>query len=228
MCALLLPADPPPDRSAIMSEQQFQERLGALERSPVPEQGREADALLRGRWLSSQQVKTAARAIEREDARLKFALAAYPRTVDPENFYEVYDAFTSFSTVFRLHDQIRQLRPPTMPPPAPVGAQPVTDEAFVDMLKALRNEAFEDSKKLLARQMLTGPPRFTSHQIRDLLKLFAFDDARLEVAKFAYDSVLDPQNYYLVNQAFNFSDQKEALARYIESRRTKRSSGPNR
>ena len=221
------------ERSPTLPERQFRESLRRLERLPNPaEQAREADALLRDRWLSSQQVKVVARTITQEDARFSFALNAYPRTVDPENFYEVYDAFTNFSKVFRLHDQIqrqqRQPYPPHAPPPAPVVQQPITDEAFADLIKALRAEVMDDTRKALARQMLSGRPRFLSRQIRDLVKLFTFDDTRLEIAKYAYDAVLDSENYYLVNQAFTFNDRKEDLARYIESRRAERPPRPNR
>lgn len=230
--ALPTPAQDTLERSSTLPERQFHESLRRLERLPNPaEQAREADALLRDRWLSSQQVKAVARTISQEDVRLSFALSAYPRTVDPENFYEVYDTFTNFSKVFRLHDQIqrqhRQPYPPYAPPPVPVALQPITDEAFADLLKSLRAEVMDDNRKSLARQMLSGRPRFLSRQIRDLVKLFTFDDGRLEIAKYAYDSVLDPENYYLVNQAFTFNDRKESLARYIESRRTERPPRPN-
>ncbi len=230
--ALISHAQQPLERPAVLPEAQFQEQLRSLERlSNAFEQARQADRWVRDRWLSSQQVKAIAKTMVQEDARFDFAVAAYPRTVDPENFYEVYDAFTSYSKVFRLHDQIQRMRTPLTPPGGqqpPMVLQPITDEAFADLLKSLRAEALDDTKKSLARQMLAGRPRFLSRQVRDLVKTFSFDDGRLEIAKYAYDSVVDPENYYLVNQAFTFSDQKDSLARYIESRRTERPSRPNR
>ncbi len=229
--ALPLLADQPLERHSALPEPQFRERLRALERLPGTQQSLEANTLLRERWLSSQQVKAVARIIAQEDARLDFALAAYPRTVDPENFYEVYDAFTSYSKVFRLHDHIQRLRSPASPllaRPIPPPLQPVTDETLAEMLKSLRAEGMEDGKKALARQILSGRPRFLSRQIRDLLKVFTFDDARLEIAKYAYDSVLDPENFYLVNQAFVFSDRKENLNRYVESKRSEHPNRPSR
>ncbi len=236
LCAVALPvraaetAAPP----SALAETAFQQKLRSLERARDGEnRAREAGMLLRDCWFSSLQVKAIAKTIGPEDARYEFAVAAYPRTVDPENFYEVYDAFTSYSKVFRLHDQIQRLRPPRTPLPTqgpPIVLQPISDEAFADMLKSLRAEGLEDTREALARQMLAGRPRFLSRHIRDLVKTFAFDDTRLEIAKYAYDSVIDPENYYLVNQAFTFSDSKEALARYIESRGAERRppSRPNR
>lgn len=54
--------------------------------------------------LSSVQVRGLAETFRDDDARLEFAKAAYLRVFDVANFYEVYNAFSYFSTVFRLHD----------------------------------------------------------------------------------------------------------------------------
>ncbi len=172
-------------------------------------------------WISSAQVKTLARGISDDDARIAFAVAAFPRTVDPENFYEVYDAFTRFSKAFRLHDRIQALRAGL-----PDGAQPVLvvataalpPEELAEITKTLRAEPFEDTRQQLARQILTARVRFNSSQVRDVLKLFNFDEARLALAKAAHAYVVDPENYFVVTQAFTFSSNKEELTRYVESR----------
>lgn len=227
-CLFTLPvrAEDRRESKPALAEHQFQDKLRTLERlKNSTEQAREANSLLRDGWLSSLQVKALARTITQEDARYDFALAAYPRTVDPENFYEVYDAFTSYSKVFRLHDRIREFRAPATPP-AHVGIQPISDEAMADLLKAVRAESFDDTKKAVVRQMFAGKRRFLSRQVGEIVRLFSFDNARLEIAKLAYDSVVDPENYYQVSQVLDFTSNKDALARYIESRNTQRTSRP--
>ena len=226
LLALPVPAQDSAERKPALAEEQFHERLRGMERlRDRAERTREANGLLREGWFSSLQVRALARTFDQEDARYEFVLAAYPRTVDPENFYEVYDAFTSFSKVFRLHDEIQQRRNSGRPE-GRVAVQPVSDEAMADIIKAIRSEGLEDTKKAVASQLFSGRRRFLSRHIHDILRQFAFDDTRLEVAKLAYNSVVDPENYYLVNQAFSFSTTKESLARYIESRRAERPPGP--
>jgi hypothetical protein len=211
------------------SERQFREKLRSVERSQdAAEHARLVTSLLREGRFSSLQVKAMAKILSQEEARYDFALAAYPRTIDPDNFYEVYDAFTSFSKVLRLHDQIQLLRSANAPQATRAALQPVTEEEMASIVKAIRAEGLDDTKKALARQILTGSRRFLSRQITEVLKAFHFEDTRLEIAKLAFDTVLDPDNYFLVNQAFNLPSTKESLSKYLESRRTDPARPPGR
>lgn len=211
----------------LLLEDEVEDRLRAVQRSSDPaEQLRRAlSAITTNRWLSSAQVKTLARGIVDEERRMEFALAAFPRTVDPENFYEVYDAFTRYSRVFRLHDAVQALRagmPPTERPPGPPPAPTVTPAELADVIKTLKAEPFDETRSKLAKQILTARVRFTSSQVRDIVKTISFEESRLPLAKAAYDYVVDPENYYVVAQAFTFSDSKEELLRYLESHRPHR------
>jgi hypothetical protein len=55
----------------------------------------------------------------------------------------------------------------------------------------------------------------TSAQITDIMRLFSFESSRLEIAKFAYNYVVDPQRYFMVNNAFSFSSSVDDLNRFI-------------
>ena len=209
-----------PERGLSLGQRQFEEKLRSAERPrDDAAQARQMHLLLQEGRFSSLQVKAMAKMFAQEDARYDFVLAAYPRTVDPENFYEVYDAFTSLAKVLRLHDQIQPPRH-TPAPASRASLQPISDEAMAEILKSVHAEGLESTKKALVRQVFTGRRRFLSRQVGEVVKAFAFDDGRLEVAKLAYDSVIDPENYFLVNQAFSFAGTKDSLARYLESRRT--------
>jgi hypothetical protein len=56
---------------------------------------------------------------------------------------------------------------------------------------------------------------FTSQQIKDLLLLFTFENNRLDLAKYAYGKTVDKGNYFIVNDAFTFNNNKEKLSAYI-------------
>jgi hypothetical protein len=202
-----------------VTDNQLKEQIRHLKSQSVDsEKLRRTKEWMPTRYLSSLQVKAMAAAFVDENARLEFAQAAFARTVDPENFYEVYDAFSSFSKVFRLHDFVNRIQVVAHPPRAAL-PQAVTDEEFRAIKETIRKESFDDRKKTLARQILSGRPRFLSRHIKEILSLFDFDTARLDVAKFAYDCTIDRESYFQVYDAFEFSANKDALAKYLESKR---------
>jgi len=214
MCSLIVSAAELP----VLQERAFQERILSLKADrPAADKMLQAKMLASRHRLSSLQVKAIAASLNDDAARLEFASHAYPATVDPENFYEVYDAFTSFSKVMRLHDRVRDWRQQT----APVSAIPVavSDADMKDILQAIRNETLDRPRQNLARQIIGAKASFTTRQIAEIVKLFDFESGKLEIAKYAYDYTIDPQNYYLINACFDFDHTKESLNRYIESKR---------
>ena len=48
--------------------------------------------------------------------------------------------------------------------------------------------------------------------------LFDFDNTKLEFAKFAYDYVVDPENYYKINDAFDFNQSRSSLTKFVRSK----------
>jgi hypothetical protein len=201
-----------------LTESQFQQRLGSIKaRASEPERLKLAKQLLLAPGYSSVQIKEIAKTFSDENVRLEYALAAFNFTRDRENFYEVYDAFSSFSKVLRLHEAVKTPRP-GVPQPAGNPPPPVTEEELAQVKNTLRKEDFDKTRVPLAKQILSGKPRFLAHQVRDLLRLFDFEPARLEVAKFGYDCTLDKDNYFLVYDAFDFPASKQELRKHLESR----------
>jgi hypothetical protein len=66
-------------------------------------------------------------------------------------------------------------------------------------------------------QQIADNNYFTTAQVKELVKLFSFEDRKLEFAKYAYARTLDRNNYFTINEAFNFSRTKEELADYIKN-----------
>lgn len=200
-----------------LDDAQFQENFRRFnaERDDSGRQ-RHAREMVRAHALTSLQVKAIAQRLRNDDARLEFATLAYARTVDPENFYEVYDAFTTFSKVMRLHDRIRPLERPA--PPMVNLPRAVSDDEFKDILRSLRREAMESTKTQVARQIVTSSRSlFLAAQVKQMVECFDFEPSKLEFAKLAYEFTLDKDRYFLVNEAFGFDSSRQSLARYIES-----------
>jgi hypothetical protein len=197
-----------------MESSSFEAEIRKLDGEQVgAERLRRAKELVLRRHYSSRQVKAIAMRLPDDDARLEFATEAFPRTVDPENFYDVYDSFTSFSKVFRLHDRVRSFPGGT---PVMLRPEPMSQHDFGPILKALKNESFDPQRLQLARQIFASSRRnFLSAQVRDMAKTFGFESGRLDFAKLAYDYTIDPEKYFLVNEAFSFANTRDQLSRYV-------------
>jgi hypothetical protein len=50
------------------------------------------------------------------------------------------------------------------------------------------------------------------------MQLFTYEDSKLEFAKYAYDYTYDIDNYFMVNDAFEFETSIDELNEYIESK----------
>lgn len=75
---------------------------------------------------------------------------------------------------------------------------------FNRILRAIDNACF-DSDMLQVAKQATRNQNMTSDQVRIIMKKFSFESSRLEYAKFGYSRVVDPNNYYVVNESFCFS-----------------------
>lgn len=89
---------------------------------------------------------------------------------------------------------------------------------FDRMLQAISREWLE-SNKIKSVTQVTKTNRFTTDQVKELMRLFTFENYRLEVAKLAYINTVDKWNYSEVNTLFSFQASKTELDRYIRSQR---------
>jgi len=96
-------------------------------------------------------------------------------------------------------------------PPTPVCMNPYD---FQHALQSIQNQNFDSSKLTLARQ-IASTNFLSAQQIRAIMMTFSFESSRMEFAKFAWQNCIDKQNYYQVNDAFQFSSSVEELDRFI-------------
>jgi hypothetical protein len=102
-----------------MSNAAFQQGLARVRTSANELAMSQAAALLANQCLSSAQVKAVVMALPSDQSKYDFALMAFSKTIDRVNFYDVYDGFAYFSTVFRLHDATATIGQPVPQPNTP-------------------------------------------------------------------------------------------------------------
>lgn len=108
------------------------------------------------------------------------------------------------------HPQIQQ-QPQQI---SPAYYQPMSPEDFASAKASISSKSFEDSKLTLAKQ-IAASNHLTSKQVKEIMQLFSFEDSKLDFAKYAYKYVYDPNNYYIVNDAFTFSSSIDELNEFI-------------
>lgn len=95
--------------------------------------------------------------------------------------------------------------------PAPV----VMNHYDYQELQRMLEDNFFDSQRLQIAKQAIGSQMITVEQVIGLMNCFSFESSRLDFAKFAYTSTIDPQRYYLVNESFHFSSSIASLNDYI-------------
>jgi hypothetical protein len=91
---------------------------------------------------------------------------------------------------------------------------PMSSGDFQSFKSTVESKSFEDSKLTISKQVLQNNC-LTSAQVREVMKMFSFEDTRLQFAKFAYGHTYDIGNYYKVNDAFQFESSIDDLNGYI-------------
>jgi hypothetical protein len=85
---------------------------------------------------------------------------------------------------------------------------------FNDLKREVDKQSFDSSKLTVARQAAASN-RLASWQVAELMELMDFESTKLDLAKYAYHHVVDPQSYYTVNDSFTFSSSISELDKYI-------------
>lgn len=115
----------------------------------------------------------------------------------------------------------RNQSPTPAPTPAPARTTTVIRAmSSLDFDKAvaqIKAQTFEESKMKVAKQVLKNN-YMNCTQIKTIMKLFDFEESKLDFAKAAYDRCVEKNNYYLLNDAFTFSSSVDDLNEFLESK----------
>ncbi len=194
---------------------------------------RASKMIARDNCLSTEQVKKIAELFENDYNRLAFVQEAYKNTTDKDNFYEVYNTFMYFSTVFRLHDYIAgvrenkdvtndependQLTFPNIQYPdfrryfGKIGCKNIfNDEQFMMLAQKVFDEKIEHRKLSAANQSLYNRCFLTSQAMK-MASILKSEENRLTFLKNAYSKVYDPDNYKYAHQLFKNVRYKQEI-----------------
>lgn len=82
------------------------------------------------------------------------------------------------------------------------------------LINDLEQACFEEDRLLMAKRRIRHA-HLESRHVRMILETLWFECSRVELAKFAFDRVADPENFYLVYDAFDFNSSINELDEFI-------------
>lgn len=94
--------------------------------------------------------------------------------------------------------------------------QAMNTQVFEQFKQSLKNESFDNTRLTVAKQVINNN-WFTAVQVKEIVKLFTFETSKLDIAKYAYTHTVDRGSYFIVNDAFTFSNTKDELMKYIQT-----------
>jgi len=94
----------------------------------------------------------------------------------------------------------------------------MTDDDFCQINRRLQNMMFESDKIEYIKDKIDFY-FVTSSQVSDLLYNITFESNRLDLAKYAFQKTIDPQNYSLVYNTLDFESSKRNLDYFIDNQR---------
>jgi hypothetical protein len=104
---------------------------------------------------------------------------------------------------------------PLQPVPAEPVAMPMASGPFNALLTRMRNADFASDRHALLRTAVSNN-WITCDQLRRLLDTYDFGSKKLEAVDMARDSVLDPENAFVLDDAFDFSSEKRKVQAYFQ------------
>lgn len=93
-------------------------------------------------------------------------------------------------------------------------APSMSQSEFQRVLSNIDREWLETNKIKSASQVVRTE-RLSTDQVKEIMRLFRFENNRLEVAKLAYANTVDKWNFHEVNTLFSYSSSRVELERYI-------------
>ncbi len=96
-------------------------------------------------------------------------------------------------------------------------ATAMSPAGFHALKASMRRASFESSRKSMMRQALQRHG-LNSFQLRELLFLFDYESSRLEMARFAYRRLSDPQNIAVIFDAFEYESSVRQYEDFLNGR----------
>lgn len=96
----------------------------------------------------------------------------------------------------------------------------IGEAAFRRKHEEVKSKSFDDDKMERIKEAFEYD-NLKTDQVIELMKLFSFDDKRMETAKFCYKKTVDKENFYKTYDQFSFSTYKTQMKDWVNKNKGK-------
>ena len=186
-----------------------------------------AKSILPGSCMLSSQIKDIAMVFGGDYYRFEFCKQAWKHVYDPNNFYDVYDAFTHFSNALRLYDFVNLAAHttvnywyPNLAYPVAIGYNgvtgcnlPLAENDFEIICKPVILQKTDAARRSEALKIVANNC-LSLGQIMKLSTLFQLESNRLSFMKEVYPKLYDLENYSFGTEVFSHMPYKNDWLAY--------------
>ena len=224
-----------------LSGQQFQQlRRNVLGVQASQQKFQNALNIVRGNCITTLQLIDLMGLFTNDAERLDIAVAGMNHVTNKQDFYDVFNAFSNFSTAFQLYDYVTgrsQVPQEELPVLVPQHSFPQLNYPDIYAYNGPRNcktSLAENDFLVYAREihlinneqqrferaiMLAKNNCLSTAQSMKLSSLFSLETSRMQVLKTAYDRVYDEENFGFAEQVFSHGPNKAALTEFLAQKR---------
>jgi uncharacterized membrane protein YjjP (DUF1212 family) len=179
-------------------------------------------------YFNINQVKQIISLITSEASRLDLVKNALDNIITPANYVELYDLFNSQSSRTELDTYLRNNGYTNTSTDTynnnnnnPSTTRTAMSEAsFNNIYQTIRSQWLPLGKYSAATDAFSNPSYYyTTYQAKQIIGLLSSEDNRLQLAKNAYDNIVDPSNIAQLYDLFTLQANKDALEAYIRNYR---------
>ncbi len=169
--------------------------------------------------FTTEQVMKLGVIMKGEKYRYVFFKTAYEKVYDKDNFLHVKQLLETPSFINGINE-IYEV--PRSEKPHAVAEEietksicSVSDSDYSSIKSEIRKEYSSTARAEVAKRLIKEYKCSSSEQIKGLLSLFSLEEDKLDVAKYAYEYVLDRRNYGVVSGYFTSQGSKNSIKEYI-------------
>lgn len=169
-----------------------------------------AVAFIKNKCISTTHLMKTASLIKNENYRLGFAKEGLKSVYDIDNYIEMKQVFNSPRARNEFIKFMEEQNTNSL------NICKVSEQDYNKILNTIKNENFNSSKVNSAKHLIQANKCFTAIQIKGIVKLFEYENSKLEIAMYAYNFTSNKKNYYVtLSKALGFDSSKKKLLNYI-------------